>query len=50
MNISLQFKTGGQAYATIRSVVDTLIKNGMPIFDSLFKLEQGQNIDLGFSA
>jgi hypothetical protein len=50
MNISLQFKTGGQSYAIIRSVVDTLIKNNLPIFDTLFMLEQGQQVDLGLSA
>ena len=50
MNISLQFKAGGQSYAIIRSVVDTLIKNNLPIFDTLFMLEQGQEVDLGLSA
>lgn len=47
MKVSLQFKTGGQFYAIIRSVVDTLIKNKLPVFQSLFLLEQGKNINLG---
>lgn len=47
MKVSLQFKTGGQFYAIIRSVVDTLIKNKLPVFQSLFLLKQGKNINLG---
>lgn len=50
MNISFQFKSGGQDYAIIRSVIDTLIKNDMPIFDSLFLLEHGKDIQLPFAA
>ena len=51
MKISGQFKSvaTGQLFAVNRSIIDTLIKNGMPIFETLYKLEAMEDIDFGFS-
>jgi transposase len=49
IKISGFFKSGQQDYAIIRSVVDTLIKNEKPIFESLYLLHSEGKVDLGFA-
>jgi len=48
MKVSGQFKSGQQHYAILRSIIDTLTKNKKPIFESLFNLQIGKDIVLGF--
>jgi len=48
MKVSGQFKSGQQDYAIIRSLIDTLIKNNRPIFESFFNLQCGKDVVLGF--
>lgn len=49
MKISGCFRSGQHHYAIIRSVIDTMTKNGMDIFENLFKFEKGQPINFKFS-
>jgi transposase/archaellum component FlaC len=49
MKISGCFKSAQQYYAIIRSIVDTMIKNNMPIFENLLKIEKGQAFSFAFN-
>ena len=49
MKISGCFKSCQHHFAVIRSIVDTLIKNKLPVFDNLFNLESGKSINFNFS-
>lgn len=44
LKVSGFFKTGQQYYAILRSVIDTLIKNGNNVFDALVDIENGIDI------
>jgi len=48
MKVSGQFKSGQKDYAIIRSLIDTLVKNNRPIFESFFNLQCGKDVILGF--
>lgn len=48
MKVSGQFKSGQKDYAIIRSLIDTLVKNNRPIFESFFNLQSGKDVILGF--
>ena len=50
MKVSGQFKSAQNYYVVIRSLIDTLIKNNKPIFDSLRLLETGKDVPLGFAS
>jgi len=47
MKISGGYKSLQKQYAILRSIIDTLVKNGKPIFETLFKIESGIDISLG---
>lgn len=47
MKVSGQFKSAQNYFVVIRSLIDTLIKNNKPIFDSLRLLEAGKDVPLG---
>ena len=49
MKVSGQFKSAQNYFVVIRSLIDTLIKNNKPIFDSLHLLETDQQVPLGFA-
>ena len=49
MKISGCFRSAQQYYAVIRSMVDTMIKNGMPAFENLLKFEKGKAIKFSFA-
>jgi len=49
MKVSGQFKSAHNYFVVIRSLIDTLIKNNKPIFDSLRLLEADQQVPLGFA-
>ena len=49
MKVSGQFKSAQNYFVVIRSLIDTLIKNNKPIFDSLRLLETGNDVPLGFT-
>lgn len=46
MKISGCFRSAQQSYAIIRSVIDTCIKQGLSVFESLLKIEKGKNLGL----
>jgi len=50
MKVSGQFKSAQNYFVVIRSLIDTLIKNNKPIFDSLRLLETDQEVPLGFAS
>lgn len=47
LKISGHFKSAQNYYAVIRSIIDTLIKNGKNVFDTLVLIESGKNVSLG---
>lgn len=49
MKISGCFRSAQQYYAVIRSIIDTMIKNGIPVFENLLNFEKGKAIKLAFS-
>jgi len=49
MKVSGQFKSAQNYFVVIRSLIDTLIKNNKPIFDSLRLLEANKDVPLGFA-
>jgi len=49
MKVSGQFKSAQNYFVVIRSLIDTLIKNNKPIFDSLRLLETNQPVPLGLA-
>lgn len=49
MKVSGQFKSAQHYYVIIRSIIDTLIKNKKPIFNSLLRLESDQPVTLGLA-
>jgi len=49
MKVSGQFKSAQNYFVVIRSLIDTLIKNNKPIFDSLRLLETNQEVPLDFA-
>jgi len=49
MKISGCFRSGQHSYAVIRSIVDTMTKNGIGILENLFKIEKGKKFKFDFS-
>lgn len=49
MKISGCFRSAQQYFAVIRSIVDTMTKNNMPIFENLLKIEKGQTFTFAFN-
>ena len=49
MKISGCFRSAQKYYAVIRSIVDTFVKNKLPIFENLLKLERGEHIQLNLA-